>query len=155
MREEVQGNFYINQTYGFRVYKPPGWQIIEGAQNALPSAIVAMGTSDETTLLVIGRQRMKDSLEAHAAATERQLREIYEHYRRLPEQRTRVAGLPALVLRYGGAADGHDWSGVVLTLARGNNVFTILGMTYADSDLIQIQENVIARTIASLEFTQP
>jgi hypothetical protein len=27
-------------------------------------------------------------------------------------------------------------------------------MTYADSDLIQIQENVIARTIASLEFTK-
>ena len=28
-----------------------------------------------------------------------------------------------------------------------------LGMTYADSDLIQIQENVIARTIASLDFS--
>ena len=26
-------------------------------------------------------------------------------------------------------------------------------MTYADSDLIQIQENVIARAIASLDFT--
>ena len=145
----------MNQTYGFRVYKPPGWQIIEGAQKALPSAIVAMGTSDETTLLVIGRQQMKDSLEAHAAATERQLREIYENYRGLAEQRTRVARLPALAQRYRGTADGHDWSGVVLTLARGNDVFTILGMTYADSDLIQIQENVIARTIASLEFIQP
>ena len=31
-------------------------------------------------------------------------------------------------------------------------VFTVLGMTYADNDLIQIQENVINRSIASLDF---
>jgi hypothetical protein len=29
----------------------------------------------------------------------------------------------------------------------------VLGMTYADTDLIQIQENVITRAIASLEFS--
>jgi hypothetical protein len=28
----------------------------------------------------------------------------------------------------------------------------MLGMTYADNDLIQIQENVIARTISSTDF---
>lgn len=152
-QEEVQGNLYINHTYGFRMYKPPGWHVIEGAQQALPTAIVAMGTGDETTLLVVGHERMKDSLEAHAAATERQLREVYENYRRLSEQRNKVAGLPALARHYRGTADGHDWSGVLLSIARGNEVFTILGMTYADSDLIQIQENVISKTIASLEFT--
>ena len=153
IREEVQGNLYINHTYGFRMYKPPSWHVIEGAQKALPTAIVAMGTGDETTLLVVGRERLKDSLDAHAAATERQLREIYENYRRLSEQRSRIAGLVALERRYRGTVAGHDWSGVVLSLARGGEVFTILGTTYADSDLIQIQENVIARTIASLEFT--
>ena len=31
-------------------------------------------------------------------------------------------------------------------------VLTILGMTYADNDLIQIQENVIARAISSTDF---
>jgi len=71
----------------------------------------------------------------------------------LSEQRTHIAGLAAVQRRYRGTVDGHDWSGVVLSLARGNDVFTILGITYADSDLIQIQENVIAKTIASLEFT--
>ncbi len=152
IREEVQGNLYINHTYGFRMYKPPSWHVIEGAQKALPTAIVAMGTGDETTLLVVGRERLKDSLDAHAAATERQLREIYENYRRLSEQRSRIAGLVALERRYRGTVAGHDWSGVVLSLARGGEVFTILGTTYADSDLIQIQENVIARTVASLEF---
>ena len=153
IREEVQGNLYINHTYGFRMYKPPGWHVIEGAQKTLPTAIVAMGTGDDMTLLVVGRERMKDSLEAHAAATERQLREIYENYRRLSERRTQVAGVAALERRYRGTVDGHDWSGVVLSLARGSDVFTILGTTYADSDLIQIQENVIAKAIASLDFT--
>jgi len=28
----------------------------------------------------------------------------------------------------------------------------VLGMTFADTDLIQIQENVISRSIASLNF---
>lgn len=152
-QEEVQGNLYINHTYGFRMFKPPSWRVFEGAQKTLPTAIVAMGTGDETTLLVIGRDRMKDSLDAQSAATERQLRDIYTNYRRLSEQRTQIAGLAAVERRYRGTVDGHDWSGVVLSLARGSDVFTILGMTYADSDLIQIQENVIAKAIASLQFT--
>jgi len=29
----------------------------------------------------------------------------------------------------------------------------VLGMTFADTDLIQIQENVITRAIASLDFS--
>jgi hypothetical protein len=43
----------------------------------------------------------------------------------------------------------------VVTVAHGSDLFTVLGMTYADSDLIQIQENVIARAIASLRFEAP
>jgi hypothetical protein len=50
-------------------------------------------------------------------------------------------------------ADDHDWSGTLVVLTRGSDTFTILGMTYADTDLIQIQENVIARSIASLKFS--
>ena len=38
-------------------------------------------------------------------------------------------------------------------LARGSDIFTLLGMTYADTDLIQIQENVISRAIASFNFS--
>jgi hypothetical protein len=50
-------------------------------------------------------------------------------------------------------ADEHDWSGTLVVLSRGGDIFTILGMTYADTDLIQIQENVIAHAIASLDFS--
>jgi len=54
--------------------------------------------------------------------------------------------------RYRGMADDHDWSGTLVVIARGSDIFTVLGMTYADTDLIQIQENVIAKSIASLNF---
>jgi len=154
IRDEVIGNLYINHTYGFHMFKPPRWEVLPDARKTLPSAVVAMGSGDETTLLVVGREPAKTSLEAHAAATDRQLSEIYENYRRISERRTQLAGFAAIERRYRGTADSHDWSGLVLTLIRGSDVYTVLGMTWADSDLIQIQENVIARTIASIEFTK-
>lgn len=152
IQEEVIRNVYTNHAYGFRLYKPPSWQIIEGAHQSLPNAIVAMGTSDEATLLVVGREPIRGSLEAQVAATERQLREIYESYRTLGEERTTVSGLPAILRRFSGTVEGRDWSGRVIWVARGNEVFTIFGITYAESDLVQIQENVIAKTVASLSF---
>jgi hypothetical protein len=54
---------------------------------------------------------------------------------------------------YRGLADEHDWSGTLVVISHGTDVFTVLGMTYADSDLIQIQENVIAKAISSLDFS--
>jgi hypothetical protein len=54
--------------------------------------------------------------------------------------------------QYRGTADEHEWSGRLVVVARGKDILTVLGMTYADTDLIQIQENVIARAIASLNF---
>jgi hypothetical protein len=155
IREEVDGNTYTNHAYGFRLYKPPSWQVIEGAHRSLPNAVLAMGTGDETTLLVVGREPLRGSLQSQAAMTERRLGEIYENYRSLGDEATTVAGLPAVSRRFRGTVEGRDWSGRVVWVAQGGDVFTIFGMTYADSDLIQIQENVIARTIASLEFIAP
>ena len=40
----------------------------------------------------------------------------------------------------------------LVTFIRGDNAFTLLGMTWADPDLIQVQENVIAKTVNSLSF---
>ena len=90
-----------------------------------------------------------------AAKRERTLRDVYENYRQIGKKQITVAGLPAVQQRFYGSLDGHDWSVTFTMLARGNDVFTILGMTSADSDLIQIQENVIAKTIASLQFLSP
>ena len=153
IREEVQGNTYINYAYGFRIYKAPSWNLMDDARQALPNAIVALGTSAESTLMVIGREETKESLEKAAAGIEQRLREAYENYRRLEQKRIQVSGIPAIEYRYRGTAEDHDWSGTLVVVARGQDVFTVLGVTYADSDLIQIQENIIARAISSLDFS--
>ena len=152
VREEVLGNVYVNHTHGFKMYKAPSWELIEGAQNALPDAVAAMGTSNESTLIVVGREKTKEPLETAAASVEKRLHEVYEGYRRTSQRKTTVAGSPAVEYRYIGRADEHDWSGTLVVIARGADIFTVLGMTYADSDLIQIQENVISKAVSSLSF---
>jgi hypothetical protein len=151
-QEEIQGNLYINHTNGFRMYKAPSWKLIEDAGQALPNAIVAMGTTNESTLLVVGREKTKGTLDTAAPAVEKRMRDVYENYRLTSQRKTVVGGQQAIEYRYNGMADGHDWSGTLVVVGRGADIFTVLGMTYADTDLIQIQENVIARAIASVDF---
>jgi hypothetical protein len=133
------------------MYKAPSWQLIDDA-NELPNAIVAMGTQNESTLLVVGREKTKQPLEAAANVVEKRLQDVYNDYHQTSQKKTVVGGLPAVEYRYRGKADDHDWSGTLVVVARGNDIFTALGMTFADTDLIQIQENVIAKAIASLDF---
>jgi hypothetical protein len=152
IREDVQGNIYTNYTHGFRMYKAPSWQLIDDARNALPNAIVAMGTSNESSLMVVGREKTKEPLEAAAGTVEKRLHDVYENYQRVSQRKTTVGGSPAVEFHYRGKADEHDWSGILVVVSRSGDIFTVLGMTYADSDLIQIQENVIAKAIASLSF---
>jgi hypothetical protein len=151
--DEIRGNLYINHANNFRIYKAPSWNLIEDARKALPNAIMALGTSNESTLLVVGKEKNKEPLEPAAAAVERRVREVYDNYRQISRRTTTVGGLPGMEFRYRGMADDHDWSGTLVVLMRGDEIFTILGMTYADTDLIQIQENVIARSIASIDFS--
>jgi len=153
VREVVRGNLYINQTYGFQMYRAPDWQPIIAARAALPNAIAALGTSDQSTLLIIGRDRADDSLDAHSAATEKKVEEVYGNYRPMPQQRIMVAGVPAIERQFRGEAERREWSVILVTLERDGDVFTILAMTDANSELVQIQENVIAKAIASLQFT--
>ena len=150
--EEVQGNTYTNHVHGFRMYKAPSWQLIDNATE-LPNAIVAMGTQNESTLLVVGREKTKQPLDSAANTVEKRLSDVYTDYQKISQRKTSVGGLPAIEYRYRGKAEDHDWSGTLVVIARGNDIFTALGMTFADNDLIQIQENVIARAIASIDFS--
>jgi hypothetical protein len=152
IRDEIRGNLYVNLSSGFQMYKPPSWDLIPAARKALPDAVAALGTYDQTTLLVIGIAHTKDSLDAQAAATGKALSSVYDNYRLISTRRTSVAGFPAVEQRSRGSADGRDWSVLLVTFLRGNDAFTLLGMTWADSDLIQVQENVIAKTVNSLTF---
>jgi hypothetical protein len=153
-RETLQGNTYINYTHRFQMYKPPSWKLLDDAGKEIPNAIVAMGTANESTLMVVGTEKTKGSLEATAADVEKRLRETYGNYRRISQRKTVAGGFPAVEIHYRGLADEHDWSGTLLVVSRGEDIFSVLGMTYSDSDLIQIQENVIGRAISSLEFNK-
>src|SRR4029077_17718447 len=95
-QEEIQGNLYTNHTHGFRMYKAPSWNLLDDARQALPNAIVAMGTSNESTLMVVGQEKTKEPLEAAAVTVERRLREIYENYKQVSQRKTSVGGLPAV-----------------------------------------------------------
>jgi hypothetical protein len=153
IRDEIHGTEYANLTYGFHMYKPPSWDLIPEARKALPDAIAALGTFDQTTLLVIGREKTKDSLDAHAGATGKTLGGVYENYRLISNKHFTIAGYPAIEQRARGTAAGKDWSVVLVTFLKGDDAYTLLGMTWADSDLIQVQENVLTKSVNSLTFT--
>ena len=154
MRERVTGNVYANETYGFQMYKPPTWQLVEGARTVLPGAITALGTSDETTYLLIGRQQIEKSFASDIDATDRHLRSTLDNFRSLGEKKIVVSGEPAVEKRFRVSVDQHDWSGVAVFFQHDAHLYTIFGMTSADSDLVQIQENVISRAISSLQFAK-
>src|SRR6266403_6279077 len=153
IRDEIHGNLYINHTYNFQMYKPPSWDMIPAARKALPDAVTALGTFDQTTMLVVGRARAKDSLDVYATATGKALSGVYENYRLISTSHLTIAGLPAVEQRARGTVDGRDWSVVLLTIVRGGDAFTLLCMTWADSDLIQVQVNVILKAVNSLTFS--
>jgi hypothetical protein len=153
MREEISGNAYQNESFGFRMYKPPDWQLIPGARTLLPGSIAAMGTGDENTYLLIGEQPAGKSLAADIGATERRLSDIMENFRAGSENRMTVSGVPGIERRFRGTVDQREWSGVVVCVPRNGQIFTVFGMTYAENDLVQIQENILDRTIASIQFT--
>jgi hypothetical protein len=155
VREEVRGNLYVNDTYGFQMYKPPDWDVIAGARAALPGSIVAMGTGDQTTYLIIGLVPASGTVQGQIAATNERLAGSFEGYHPETIHQTTVAGLPANEYPFHGAANGQEWTGTVALIQRGGNFFTILGVTSTNTDLVQMEQNVISRTIASLQFTTP
>jgi hypothetical protein len=154
VHEEVSGNQYVNETYGFRMYKPPGWDLIAGARAIMPGALAALGTSDERTYLMIGLAPAGETLTDSIDQAEQRLREAMASFRVTDQKRLMVSGVSSIAHRFRGSVDQHDWSGIVVFVPLGARIYTIFGMTYADSDLVQIQENVINRAITSLQFSR-
>ncbi len=153
IKEVGTGNLYTNEPYRFHMYKPPDWDVIATAPKMLPGAITAMGTGDDSTYFLIGQEPVGKSLSSETDTTEKRLRDVLMNFRELDDKQIMVSGAAATEHRFRGSVDQHDWSGVVVLVPRGEKLFTIFGMTRADNDLVQIQENVIARAISSLQFT--
>src|SRR5256885_16939313 len=90
------------------MYKSPNWSLIEEARGALPNAIVAMGTSNESTLMVVGEEKTKEPLDTAAPPVEKRLQDVYVNYHRLAQRKTGIGGFPPVEQQHRGRADGHD-----------------------------------------------
>jgi hypothetical protein len=154
VHEAVTGNAYTNETYGIHMYRPPDWQLNADARKLMPGAIAALGTADEKTYFFIGLEPAHGVLAENLAEADKRLRGIMENYRAIGDRQVTISGAAATERRFRGTVDGRDWTGIVAVLPRANQLFTVFGITTADSDLSgQIQENVIRRAIDSLAFT--
>jgi len=112
------------------------------------------GHSRSDYYLLIGQQPVSKSVANDMDATERVFKKSWRIFRPLDEKHITISGLPAIERHFRGRVDQRDWSGVVYVSLATRASTQFFGMTVADTDLVQIQENVIARAISSLQFTK-
>jgi hypothetical protein len=151
VQEHVEGNTYVNDTFHFQMFKPPGWKIFENVPGETDSGIMAMGTEDEQSLLIIGRQTWSGVPDLRNDQMESRLRSNYQGYQKLSEESTQCGGHPAIRRTFKGVLDGAEWHGVVVHVAQGNTVFGIIGLTSAE--MYEFQQAVLAKIISSFQFS--
>jgi hypothetical protein len=150
IEEHLDGTTYINDTFQFAMYKPPGWKIHEGVSRETGRAIVAIGTEDERTVLFVERQVWSGAPDLKSDAVEVNLRRTYEDYRVLGQSSLQLDGRPALRRDFTGVLEGTEWHGVSVRLAQGNTAFGIIGLT--SSDMFEFQQAVLDKIIRSFHF---
>ena len=150
IEEHLEGFNYVNDTFQFAMYKPPGWKIHEGVSRETGRAIVAIGSEDERTLLFVDRQVWSGKPDLKSDATQANLRRTYEDYQLLDQSTLQVDGRPAVRRDFTGVLDGAEWHGVSVHLAQGNAAFGIIGLT--SSELFQFQQAVLNKIIRSFHF---
>lgn len=151
IEELVTGTSYVNETCRFQIFKPPTWRSYPQLVRPQTPLVAALGTPDETTLLLIGREYYTGPLTDYVRLAERSLRQLYENYRGEGESPTRIAGVPAVERRFSGEAEGRYWTGTAVYFARGQQHFTLLGLTSAGEET-SFQQQVLKKVFSSLEF---
>ena len=150
MEERVEGNTYVNESFRFEMFKPPPWRVFEHAAQNIPSAVAVLGTSDETTLLVVGSVVYEAPPAAYAKVLDSALRQTYSEFVAQPEEQIRVAGRTAIRRLFRGMAAGHEWHGMVVNLADGAVHYGIIGVTRDEA--FQFKEGVLAKMVSSFRF---
>jgi len=150
IREHMDGNSYINDTFQFTMYKPPGWKIHEGVPRETGRAIVAMGPEDEQTLLIVDRQVWSGTPDLKSGTAEAGLRHTYENYQAVSESAIQLDGRPAFRRDFSGLMEGAEWHGMSVHVAHGNTVFGITGLTSAET--FQFQQALLNKIINSFRF---
>jgi len=150
IRERVEGNSYINETFQFAMYKPPGWKVYEGLARETGRAIVAIGAEDEQTLLIVDRQVWNGLPDLESGAAEANLRQTYQEYQQDSESPAQVDGHAAVRRAFQGVLEGVEWHGVAVHVARGNTLFGLIGLTSAET--YEFQQALLNKIINSFHF---
>ena len=150
LREHIDGNDYINDTLQFAMYKPPDWKLMEDLHREKVSAVVAMSSPDEQTLLFVDRQVWSGEPVLSDDRVEANLRHSYQEFKKLSESSIQVDGLPAIRRSFTGVIEGAEWHGVSVHVAHGNTVFGVIGLTSAET--YQFQEAIFNKIIKSFHF---
>jgi hypothetical protein len=153
LQEHVEGTTYFSDTFHFAMFKPPDWKIYEGVPRETGSGIMAMGTQDERTLLMVDRQVWSGTPDLKADRVIGALRRTYQEFQRLSEEPTQCDGHPAIRRTFTGVLDGAEWHGIAVHVAEGNTVFGIIGLTSAE--LSGFQQAVLNKIIKSFHFVTP
>ncbi len=148
--EHEEGTNYFNDTFHFAMYKPPGWKIYDELPRGKVSAIVALASEDEQTLLFVDRQVWSGTPDLKNDSVEANLRQIYLEYKKISESDTQIDGHPAIRRNFSGVMDGVEWHGVAVRVAQGSIVYGIVEMTSAET--FQFQEAVFNKIVKSFHF---
>jgi hypothetical protein len=150
IEEHVDSGTYFNDSFGFQMYKPPNWKVLDDTARAIPSAVAALGTEDEATLMIVGTVRFDGPTSAYANVLASALKKLYSDYESKPEEQIEVAGLPAIRHSFSGNVDGKQWHGIVVNLADGPIHYGIIGLTSEEN--YQFKGTVLSKMIASFRF---
>jgi hypothetical protein len=152
IEEHVDSGTYFNDSFGFQMYKPPNWKVLDDTARSIPSAVAALGTEDEATLLIVGSVHFEGPTSAYANVLGSALKKLYTEYESTPEEQIDVAGLPAIRHSFSGRADDRLWHGVVVNLADGPIHYGIIGLTREEN--FQFKGTVLSKMIRSFRFRQ-
>jgi hypothetical protein len=153
LQEHVEGNTYFSDTFQFSMFKPPDWKIFEGVPKETGSGIMAMGTDDEQTLLIVDRQVWSGAPKLTSDQVEARLRQTYQNYHRISEDAFECDGQTATHRTFTGVLDSAEWHGVAVHVIHGNTVFGIIGLTSAET--FQFQEAIFNKIIKTFHFHNP
>jgi len=149
--ENVSATSYVSETYGFRIFKPPTWRSYPQLVRPQTPLVAALGTPDESTLLLIGRESFSGSLSDYTRGAERLLQQFYEDYRPQSERPVQVAGLSAIERSFTGKSDQRFWTGTAIYFTRGRYCYTLLGLTTA-GETASFQQSLLRKVANSWEF---
>ena len=135
------------------MYKPPDWKVYEGLPKETGSGIMAMGTEDEQTLLMVDRQVWSGTPKLTSSESDAKLRETYQEYRLISEEPFVCDGKTATRRSFTGILEGAEWHGVAVHVIQGDMVFGITGLTVAET--YQFQEAIFNKIFKTLHFQTP